>query len=60
MTHIKQQTNKKTNSVQQSSSSCRSWAGQKIANLLRNHKINYSTPTAPPPVPFPDINQPTN
>jgi len=53
----KNSTNKQTYSVQQSSSSCRSWAGQKIANILRNQKINYSTSTAPPLVPFPDKNQ---
>jgi hypothetical protein len=46
-------TNKQTNSVQQNSFSCRSWAGQKIANLLRNQKVNYRTHNSPATGPFP-------
>ena len=41
------------NAVQQSSSSCRSWAGQEIANLLRNQNINYRTYNNPANGPFP-------
>jgi hypothetical protein len=37
-TNAKKNPNKQINSLHQSSSSCRRWAGQEIANLLRWHK----------------------
>jgi hypothetical protein len=51
-TTAKKNLNKQTSSVQQSSS-CRIWAGQEIANLLSNQKINYRTHNSPANGPFP-------